>query len=182
MSKRKNPKREMKNKIPNRLIQAFHIPLPDELKLPIIVDVTGLRAIATEVNQLNDQVTKLRKEAIARQNIEVVPQSVVKAFSTIATNTWRAKTRMIDQDTGEIKEEMKRVYRHIEAIVESLKQIGVEIIDPVGRVYDSGMALKVVTFEPTPGLSTEEIKETIKPSVAWQGRLIQIGEVIVGTP
>jgi molecular chaperone GrpE (heat shock protein) len=89
---------------------------------------------------------------------------------------------MLDSDTGETKEEMKRVYRHIEAIFESLRQIGVETIDPVGRVYDSGMALKVISFEPEPGLSNEEIKETIKPSVAWQGRLIQIGEVIVGTP
>jgi molecular chaperone GrpE (heat shock protein) len=77
---------------------------------------------------------------------------------------------------------MKRVYRHVEAIFEALKQMGVEYIDPVGRPYDSGMALKVVTFEPTPGLSKEEIKETVKPSVIWQGRLIQMGEVIVGTP
>jgi hypothetical protein len=44
------------------------------------------------------------------------------------------------------------------------------------------MALNVVSFEPTSGLTSEEIKETIKPSVALHGRLIQMGEVIVGTP
>jgi hypothetical protein len=44
------------------------------------------------------------------------------------------------------------------------------------------MALKVISFEQTPGLSREEIKETIKPSIIWQGRLLQTGEVIVGTP
>ena len=134
------------------------------------------------INHLNAQVMQLRSAASSRQKSDVVPSSVVKTFATIATNIWRAKAKMVDPDTGEPKEEMKRVYRHIEAIIESLKQIGVETIDPVGRAYDSGMALKVITFEPTPGLSNEEIKETIKPSVAWQGRLIQIGEVIVGTP
>ena len=89
---------------------------------------------------------------------------------------------MVDPDTGEAKEEMKRVYRHIEAIFDALKEIGFETIDPTGRPYDSGMALKVISFEQTPGLAEEEIKETIKPSVVWQGRLIQMGEVIVGTP
>ena len=136
----------------------------------------------SSVNQLNAQIVQLRNAASSPQEMDVVPPSVVKAFATIATNAWRAKTKMVDSDTGEAKEEMKRVYRHIEAIFEALKQIGVETIDPVGRVYDSGMALKVVIFEPTPGLSSNEIKETIKPSVAWQGSLIQVGEVIVGTP
>lgn len=105
-----------------------------------------------------------------------------KIAASIATNAWRAKTRMVDPDTGEAKEEMRRVCRHIEAIIENLKQLGVETMDPVGRTYDPGMALKVVSFEQTPGLSKEEIKETIKPSVSWQGHLIQMGEVIVGTP
>lgn len=182
MSKMKKPKRKRMNPARRSVIQAFNIPLPDELRLPVMLDVTGLHAITAEVNHLKAQMVQLRNVASPLQKPEVVPSSVVKAFATIATNTWRAKAKMVDPDTGETKEEMKRVYRHIEAIFESLMQIGVETIDPVGRVYESGMALKVVSFEPTPGLSNEEIKETIKPSIAWQGRLIQIGEVIVGTP
>jgi hypothetical protein len=182
MSKMKKRKRKTMNPTGRSVIQALNIPLPDELRLPVMVDITGLYAINTENNHLKAQMDQLRNAASPLQKSEVVPSSVVKAFATIATSAWRAKAKMVDPDTGEAKEEMKRVYRHIEAIFESLSQIGVETIDPVGRVYDSGMALKVVTFEPTPGLSSEEIKETIKPSVAWQGRLIQIGEVIVGTP
>ena len=78
--------------------------------------------------------------------------------------------------------EMKRVYRHIEGIFDSLKDIGIETLDLTGRAYDSGMALKFVSFEQTPGLSKEEITETIKPAVIWDGRLVQLSEVIVGTP
>ncbi len=185
MSRIKKPKQKRINTARHSLIKILNIPLPDELSLPIMVDTTGLYAITTERDHLKVQLVKLRNTAIhaPAQKPEVMPSpSDLKAFAIIATNTWRAKTKMVDSDTGEAKEEMKSVYRHIEAIFESLKQIGVEMIDPVGRAYDSGMALKVLSFEPTPGLSNEEIKETIKPSVAWQGRLIQIGEVIVGTP
>lgn len=182
MSKMKKPKQKRMNSARRSVIQAFNIPLPDELRLPVMVDVTGLYAINAEFNHLKAQIEQLRNVVSPLQKPEAVPSFVVKAFAIIATNTWRAKAKMVDPDTGKTKEEMKRVYRHIEAIFESLSQIGVETIDPIGRAYDTGMALKVVTFEPTPGLSNEEITETIKPSVAWQGRLIQIGEVIVGTP
>jgi hypothetical protein len=154
------------------------ITLPDDVSVPTVVDKSFLIEKTARTDQRNAHITPLCNKANSPQEIEVV----LKAFATIATNAWRAKTKMVNPDTGEAKEEMKRVYRHIEAIFESLSQIGVETIDPVGRVYDSGMALRVVSFEPTPGLSNEEIKETIKPSVVWQGRLIQMGEVVVGTP
>jgi len=121
-------------------------------------------------------------KAAAPLPISAIEEQWLKTAANIATNAWRAKVKMVDADTNEPTESMKRVYRHIEAIFDALKQMGVEHTDPAGRPYDSGMALKVVTFEPTPGFSKEEIKETIKPSVIWQGRLIQMGEVIVGTP
>jgi hypothetical protein len=182
MSKKKCKQKTMGLK-GNRVLKAFNIHIPDEVGFPIRVDVTGLHAIIDENHQLKAQMAKMHKASEVSHKPEIkTPQIDLKALASIATNAWRAQNKMVDSDTGEAKEEMKRVYRHIEAIFESLSQIGVETIDPVGRVYDSGMALKVVTFEPTPGLSSEEIKETIKPSVAWQGRLIQIGEVIVGTP
>ena len=90
---------------------------------------------------------------------------------------------MVDPETGEARDEMRRVYRHIENILDALKLIHVDIIDPIGRAYDSGMALKVISFEETPGFSKEEIKETLRPTIMLQERImIQMGEVIVGTP
>ncbi len=178
MTKLNKPNQKKINIVRRGVMQVLNIPLPNEPKLPIMLNNTGLSANAGEGNQLDAEVLKLDCAENSNQKLE----TLLKAYAAIATNAWRAKTRMVDADTGEPKEEMKRVYRHIEAINESLKQIGIETVDPVGRSYDSGMALRVVSFEPTQGISNEEIKETIKPSVAWQGRLIQIGEVIVGTP
>lgn len=161
---------------------VFNNPLPGELPLPPMGDATDLHSSIAEMNHLKAD-GQVRNAGTSGQESERVPSSSeLKAFANIATNAWRIKIKMVDSDTGEAKEDMKRFYRHIEAIFESLGQIGVETIDPIRGVYDSGMALKVLSFEPTPGLSHEEIKETIKPSVIWQGRLIQIGEVIVGTP
>lgn len=180
MSKKKH-KRLNSTRI--NLSKALQIPLPAEIDIPIMVDMTGLYAITSELNTLKETIEKLRSGAEDnKKNVALPSSSDLKAFAIIATNTWRAKNKMLDSDTGEAKNDMKSVFRHIEAIYESLTQLGIETIDPIGRVYDSGMALKVLSFEPTPDLLNEEIKETIKPSVAWRNHLIQIGEVIVGTP
>jgi hypothetical protein len=174
MSKAKH----VSNKGVVRVFNWLNLTLPRELQLPKMVDVPSLTALKRSFNELHDKVARLHH----RQEHPPATAPQEKAVATVATNAWRAKVKMVDGETGEAKQEMQRVYRHIEAIFESLKGIGVETIDPTGRAYDSGMALKVVSFEQTPGLSKEEIKETIKPSVSWQGRLIQMGEVIVGTP
>lgn len=183
MSKRKKHRLQSPQCLPGAagVLSVLSIPIPEELRIPPVVDASGLRTIKEKVADLEEQIGELRKGQKSAE-AEVVPSSVVRVFTHIATNAWRAKIKMVDSDTGEAKEDMRRVYRHIEAVFESLKGIGIETIDPTGRAYDSGMALKVISFEQTPGLSKEEIKETIKPSVTWQGRLIQMGEVIVGTP
>jgi hypothetical protein len=89
---------------------------------------------------------------------------------------------MVDPVTGETKDDMRRVHRHIEAVLHELNHVGIVIRDMKVRTYESGMALKVISFEPTPGLCKEIILETIKPSIVWQSQLIQTGEVIIGTP
>ena len=149
--------------------------------MPPVLDASGLRTIRAKMADPEEQIGQLRKKG-KTADTEGIHAGVIHTLGHIATNAWRAKVKMVDAETGEAKQEMQRVYRHIEAIFESLKGIGIETIDPTGRTYDSGMALKVVSVEQTPGLSREEIKETIKPSVTWNGRLIQMGEVIVGTP
>jgi len=44
------------------------------------------------------------------------------------------------------------------------------------------MSLKVISFQPTPGLGRERVIETIKPTIYFKGKAIQMGEVIVGRP
>ncbi len=164
------------------IVAGISVPLPAELCLLPSVDASGLRAIEEKVSKMQGELARLRRDAPQPQKIEVVPPEVIATLIAVATNAWRAKSKMLDADTGEPKEEMRRVYRHIEGMFNAFDELGLKTIDPTGQVYDSGMALTAISFEETPGLSREEITETIKPSITWKGRLLQRGEVIVGTP
>lgn len=182
MSKKSNKTKHISSKGVVRVFNWLNISLPESLQLPKMMDFASLTCLKRSFNELSERLARLNAQAIHRQDYLAGSAIDDKSLAAIATNAWRAKVKMVDPETGETKEEMRRVYRHIEAVFESLTSVGVETIDPTGRAYDSGMAMKVISFEQTPGLSKEEIKETIKPSVSFQGRLIQMGEVIVGTP
>jgi hypothetical protein len=111
-----------------------------------------------------------------------VPPRVIKGFAEAVTNAWRAKIRMLDPVTGDVREEMRRVYRHVEATLEVFVGLGIQLKDHTGETFDYGSALKVITTQPTPGILQESVIETIKPTVYWNQQLIQIGEVVIATP
>ena|ERR1044071_5280931 len=103
-------------------------------------------------------------------------------MASIATNTWRAKTKIADATTGEIRDEMKRVGRHIEAIYRNLGELGIIIRDHTGEPYDEGQPMKVVASKPTVGLTKKRVSETLLPSIFWYDHLIQNGEVEIAIP
>ena len=89
---------------------------------------------------------------------------------------------MMDAATGEIREDMKRVDRHIEAIYRNLAEVGIVIRDHTGDAYDEGQPMKVVASKPTPGLDKKRVSETLLPSIFWNNRLVQNGEIEIATP
>lgn len=181
MGKKKRPKQMQQRAGLSLPMHGLTVRLPAELGFAPMLEAADARLVAANLVKLG-LARRVIKPPPNAQAEDIPNEAWLKASASIATNAWRAKIKMVDAETNEPKEEMKRVYRHIEAIFDALKQAGVETIDPIGRSYDSGMAIKVVSFEQTPGVSKETIKETIKPSVAWKGRMIQTGEVIVATP
>lgn len=103
-------------------------------------------------------------------------------LSSIATGLWRLKQKMIKSGTDEPLKEMSRAYRHFESIWDTMIQAGVQVKDHTDDLFDSGMSIKVIAFQPIPELTREKIIETIKPSIYFSEKCIQMGEVIVGTP
>jgi len=103
---------------------------------------------------------------------------------TMCTGVWRVRRRMIDPATGVAREDMRMPFRHLESVWDTLVAAGVDIRDhtdePVPE-YGS-VALEVLAYQPTPGLSRDKVIDTIKPSIYMDGRLLQMGQVIVGTP
>ncbi len=104
------------------------------------------------------------------------------SLAGLATQVWRVRTRIIDPETGQPREEMRRIHRHIEAAFEVFTQMGFTINDWLSQPYDTGLPVKVLTFQPTPDLTRDTVLEAVRPTVMWKERLLQMGEVIVGIP
>ena len=101
----------------------------------------------------------------------------------MATALWRLKQKMDSLDEALLDDkELKALRRHCEGAWDCLLSGGVEVKDHVGDRYVAGMAVKVMTFQPTPSIRMERITEAIKPTVYFRGALVQRGEVIVATP
>ena len=94
----------------------------------------------------------------------------------VANNTWRLCKKLADYG-GELK-----LIRHVDALKNALTDIGVCVKDHDGERYDVGMAVKVIGWEKRPDATKEEIVETIKPSIRWNEKLLQWGEVIACVP
>lgn len=94
------------------------------------------------------------------------------------TSLWRAGRKLdaAEEPAG------RQAARHLRAAAEALAAAGVTVQGHDGRVFDPGLALEVVAYEPRPGATGETVLETVRPCVYRSGRRIQVGQVIVGTP
>jgi len=108
-------------------------------------------------------------------------REVARAFVAIATHAWKARVRLSRAD-GPISSDVERIGRHLDAIVESLEKLGMEIKDHTGEPFDYGQSLKVAASQPKEGISQEFVAETIRPTIYVKGKLIQQGEVVIDIP
>ena len=125
---------------------------------------------------------ELAAPAAPPTSTEPIADALGSALGDLATHVWRAKNKMVDAKTGLPHEEMKRAYRHVEAAIEALVQLEVTTQDWLHQSYDAGLPVKVLTFQPTPGLTRDTVVEAIRPAVIWRNQLLQLGEVVVGIP
>ncbi len=101
-------------------------------------------------------------------------------LADLATHVWRARHRL--NDTAQPADALRRTSRHIDSAVESLRLLDLNLKDWINEPYDPGLPVKVLTFQPTAGLTRDTVIEVVRPAVLWRGRLLQSGEVVVGTP
>lgn len=139
---------------------------------------------AADVAMLEELAEALRTPPPAPADSATVVKPVIPPgfLNGVATNLWRLRQKMVEPGTDHPLEEMRRAFRHLQSAWDVLADAGVEIQDHTGATFDIGQSLHVIAFQPTPGLTGEQVIETIKPSVYYGGRMVQMGEVIVGTP
>lgn len=125
----------------------------------------------------------LRLEQTVRVSQELaLGEQELRFLADIGTGLWRLKQKMVKPGTNQPLDEMQRAFRHLESVWDALIQAGVEIQDHTDKPFDPGLSLKAVCYQPTPGLERERVIETIKPTIYFKGKQIQMGEVIVGQP
>lgn len=104
-----------------------------------------------------------------------------KALADAATNLWRAQRRLAgDGDRTSSRE--RQVSRHLRTVREALAEAGLVVQDHDGDAFHPGRSLEALVFQEEPGLSTETVLETVRPSVYLHHHRIQMGQVIVGSP
>jgi hypothetical protein len=105
-------------------------------------------------------------------------------LADLGTGLWRLGQKLIAPEGGPPPEGMRRVLRHLESVWDALAEHGVKVQDHTGApVPDRGVyGLEALAYQETPGLTRDEVIETIKPSIFYRDRMIQMGQVIVGTP
>ncbi|AUH41438.1 hypothetical protein [Streptomyces sp. CMB-StM0423] len=99
-----------------------------------------------------------------------------------ATGIWRA-LRKLDQDAGKLSAaDLRQVRLQVRASRQALADDGLEIQEHDGEPFDTGLSLEALVFQENPELTREVVLETVRPSVYFRGRRIQMGQVIVGRP
>lgn len=109
---------------------------------------------------------------------------LIELLAEVGTGLWRLRLKMLPRGAREPSEENRRSFKQLESILDMVRQAGLQIRDHTGEAVPRGgvYTLKALAYEPTSGLATERVTETIKPTIYFKDRLIQVGEVIIGTP
>jgi hypothetical protein len=107
-------------------------------------------------------------------------EELLDMAADVGTLVWRIKQRLAAID--ELPKSLQKLSRDVERTRDALTQGGIEIKDHTGGDYEGGMALRVVASQPVMGLVRRQIIETLKPTIYYKDKIIQMGEVIVGVP
>lgn len=111
----------------------------------------------------------------------------LESLIAIITYVWRIQDRIFDRHTLEPKEsipadDVKKLTKYTEQIIDKLKSMGFEIKDRVGEQFDYGLPENVVATRPQPGLAHETVIETLMPTIYFQNKTVQRGEIVIATP
>ena len=157
------------------LLRRLAVPAEFRILLPSIPSSTVSSA---------DVRTPARVAVDSSATAEASPSVNDTVLSDLCTGLWRLRRRMIDPETDRPLEEMRKPFRHLESVWDTLADAGVDIRDHTNEpVPEYGsIGLNVLAYQPMPGFARERVIETVKPSVYAGGRLLQMGQVIVGTP
>jgi len=165
---------------PGQLSDGKTTAFRSEEKTALFEELARSLAGAIQSESLTDEGPKPEPES----GSEPPASELVKLLADVGTGLWRLQSKMLPAGASQPSAENRRSYKQLEAILDTLTAANVQIRDHTGEAFPRGgiYNIKVLAYEPTSGLAREQVVETIKPTIYLKDRVIQIGEVVIGTP
>jgi hypothetical protein len=101
-------------------------------------------------------------------------------LTAIGTRLWRLRDEIRSGEGSPAA--LRRAARHVEALWERLAEAGLKIYDHTGEEECTGQSFEVIAYQPTGEVTRPQVIETVRPTIRFNKKLIQLGQVIVGTP
>lgn len=151
---------------------------------------------AAEFARASEAAAKAQEAATKRQldlrpapDIASTLKPYLERLAVAGTGLWRTRRNLVPPGFGRLLEKrpmdgMRKPFQWVDSTWEKLKEMGLEIRDHTGDAYISGQSIKA-HFEPPPAdlnLHEDTIIDTITPTIFFEGKIIQMGEVVVGSP
>ncbi len=146
----------------------------------VLAEVEAAEALAARA--VTEAAAASSESAEAPEALELPEPAGDGALVGAATGIWRA-LRKLDQNTGSLSAaDLRQIRIQVRASRKALADDGLEIQEHDGEPFDSGLSLEALVFQDEPELTREVVLETVRPTVYFRGRRIQMGQVIVGQP
>lgn len=107
-------------------------------------------------------------------------KGMIRLLKEIGTGLWRIRNRLSGEANPSM--EIRGALRFLETTWDALAQYGLEIHDHTDEIVTGGESFRVIATESSECVVRNQVIETIKPTLFFNGTMIQLGEVIVGTP
>lgn len=107
----------------------------------------------------------------------------VAFLADLATALFRLRRLMVPVGETTPREEMRRAYRHLDSAWSVLAKAGLDVRDHHDEPVPEGdWGVRILAFEPTPGVTRARVKDTVRPTVYFRDRPLQVAEVVVAIP
>jgi hypothetical protein len=132
-----------------------------------------LRLISTEFARLCEESAKPGGKA---------KHEPLQFYADLGTGVWRLWKKMLRPGSDKPLDEMRSIFGFVESLRDALQEGGIQIIDHTGKEIPSGLSLEVLEYQEKPGVTKERVSETVRPTIYYKDRMIQMGRVYVDAP
>lgn len=104
----------------------------------------------------------------------------------LGLQVWRLARRVEELGQGDVERTKRQFGDSLRRFQQLLSDLRIEVTDPIGEPYTDGwIEVDVIAWEdgkPPPGIAGPWVKQTLKPILRRDGRLLTRGEIVVGEP